>query len=126
MIKDCDLVLGSRFLNGVHILNWSFLRLFLSLSAIRYVKFIMRLPFTDPLSGFRCFRAEALRKIISDGLISKGYLFQAEMLYRFYKKGYRIKEMPIFFVNRKIGKSKLSLGVICEALFKIFILKLKI
>ncbi len=126
MMKDFDLILGSRFLNGVHIINWSFSRLFLSLLAIKYVKFITRLPFTDPLGGFRCFRANALREIIADGLISKGYLFQVEVLYRSYKKGHRIGEAPIYFVNRKIGKSKLSLGIILEAIFKIITFRMKI
>lgn len=119
-ILGCDLVLGSRFLNGMHIINWSLSRLILSLSAIQYVKMVTGLPFSDPLSGYKCFKRRTLLGIIDDNIISKGYLFQAETVYRAYKKGYRIEEIPISFVNRRIGKSKLSLGVIVEGLFKIF------
>jgi len=124
-IKDCDLVLGSRFLNGIHIINWSFFRLFLSLSAIKYVKLITGISFSDPQGGFRCFRRQVIQRIVADGIISKGYLFQTELLYRTYKMGWKIEEVPIFFIDRRLGKSKLSLGIILEALFKILIVRFK-
>jgi len=125
-ISGCDMVLGSRFLNGIHIINWSFFRLSLSLSAIRYVRMVTGLPFTDPLGGFRCFSKRALASIAAGGFISKGYIFQAETLYKIYKKGYKIEEMPITFIDRCIGKSKLSVGIILEALFRILVLRFKV
>ncbi|TBR15057.1 polyprenol monophosphomannose synthase [bacterium] len=124
-IAGCDLVLGSRFLNGIHIINWSFFRLCLSLSAIQYVRLVTGMPFSDPLGGFRCFRRKTLESIAKDGFVSKGYIFQAETLYKIYRKGYKILEIPITFIDRTIGKSKLSLSIILEALFKIFILRFK-
>lgn len=122
-IKEYDLVLGSRYCNGISVVNWSLFRLILSFLACKYVKVITGLPFYDCLSGFKCFRKEVLEDINLDKVISDGYVFQMEMLYRAYKKGYRISEIPIIFVDRGFGRSKMSRRVIFEAFYKVPLLR---
>lgn len=124
-IKDYDLVIGSRFLKGINIMNWSLFRLLLSIFANKYVKFVTRLPFSDCTGGFKCFRKEVVRHIVNNGVISKGYIFQTEVLYRAYNMGYRVGELSIYFIDRKIGDSKLSPGIVLEAIFKVLILRFK-
>ncbi len=124
-VKEYDLVLGSRYCNGVSVVNWSFFRLTLSFFACKYVKLITGLPFYDCLGGFKCFRKEILKNINLDKVFSDGYVFQMEMLYRAYKKGYRIGEIPIIFVDRGFGRSKMSRMVIFEAFYKVPLLRLE-
>jgi dolichol-phosphate mannosyltransferase len=122
-IQNYDLVIGSRYKNGVNIVNWPFSRLVISFLANKYVKFITGLPFSDCMGGFKCFRSEVIRDIGLDNIISHGYVFQMEMLYRAFKKGYRITEIPIIFLNRKHGKSKLDKSEAFESFFVVLYLK---
>jgi dolichol-phosphate mannosyltransferase len=116
-IETCDLVMGSRYLTGVNIVNWSFCRLCLSFFANKYVKLITGMPFSDCNCGFKCFRAEVLKEIDLNNIKAKGYVFQMEVLYRTYKKGFKIKEIPIIFYNRKFGISKMNRREVMESFF---------
>lgn len=123
-IQRFDLVIASRYIYGISIVNWNLSRLLLSFCANKFIKLITGLPFTDCMGGFKCFRATVLKDICSDKIISKGYTFQMEMLYRVFKKGYRIKEVPIVFFNRKYGRSKMNKKDILESFFLVMCLKL--
>ncbi len=114
-IPGNDLIIGSRYINGIRIINWSIKRLALSLFANRYIKFVLRLPFEDCTSGFRCWNTRALSGIPMDHISSNGYAFLVEMAYIAFKKRYVIKEIPIIFVERTTGKSKMSFRVIIES-----------
>lgn len=114
-IPDSDLIIGSRYLNGIRIINWSIRRLLLSLFANRYVKFVLGLPFEDCTSGFRCWKAEALKGIRMNRVSSNGYAFLVETAYLAHKNGYAIKEIPIIFVERRVGASKMSSKLIFES-----------
>jgi len=116
-IPDYDLVIGSRYLNGIRIINWSIGRLALSLFANRYIRIVLGVPFEDCTSGFRCWKAQALRDIRMKRISSNGYAFLVEMAYLAFKNRYRIKEIPIIFVERKAGDSKLSMKLIFESAF---------
>lgn len=115
-IKDYDLVIGSRYLNGISVVNWSLRRLALSLFANFYVRLILNLPVRDCTSGFKCFRKEVLEAINLDRIKSDGYSFQIEMNYKTYKKGFKIGEIPIIFIERQSGSSKMNKKIILEAL----------
>ena len=115
--KEYDLIIGSRYLHGVRILNWPFRRLLLSKLATQYVKLITGLPLTDATSGFKCFKRKVLENINLDKIYSEGYSFQIEMNFRVWKKGYKMIEIPIVFVERKIGTTKISKRIILEAIF---------
>jgi dolichol-phosphate mannosyltransferase len=114
-IEDYDLVLGSRYINGVRVEGWRFRRLLLSKFANIYASYIMVLPVWDFTGGFRCYRREVLESIDLDAIGSDGYAFQIEMLYYTYKNGFHIKEVPILFRERVHGYSKISRKVIWEA-----------
>ena len=109
-------VVGSRYLRGVSVLNWSILRLNLSFSANKYIRFVTGMPFTDCTSGFRGFQSELIPLLISSGIKSSGYAFLVETLYDVWKSGCDIAEVPIVFVERKSGNSKVSPGVFIESL----------
>jgi len=109
-------VVGSRYLKGVSVLNWSILRLNLSYSANKYIRFMTGMPFTDCTSGFRGFHSELIPLLISSGIKSSGYAFLVETLYNVWKSGSDIGEVPIVFVERKSGDSKVSPGVFFESL----------
>ncbi len=111
-----DVVIGSRYLNGVSVANWPLLRLVLSAMANRYIRTITRLSVRDCTSGFRCWRRDALGRIPLDRIMSDGYAFQVETLYEASRRGCRIGEVPIIFVERREGHSKLSSGVLAECL----------
>jgi dolichol-phosphate mannosyltransferase len=111
-----DLVIGSRYLNGVSVVNWPLHRIFLSAFANRYIRLITSLSPTDCTSGFRCWRREALARLPIAGMVSDGYAFLVEMLYNASRLGLRIGEVPIIFVERRQGQSKLSSGVLLESL----------
>ena len=113
---EYDVVIGSRYLNGVSVVNWPLRRIFLSTFANRYIKFVTRLAPTDCTSGFRCWRREALARIPLDRVASAGYAFLVEMLYRAADNGSRIGEVPIIFVERRQGQSKVSGAVLLESL----------
>lgn len=111
-----DLVIGSRYLNGVSVVNWPLHRIFLSAFANRYIRLITSLSPSDCTSGFRCWRCEALARLPIAGMVSDGYAFLVEMLYNASRLGMRIGEVPIIFVERRQGQSKLSSGVLLESL----------
>src|SRR5215470_17483130 len=116
-IATADLVLGSRYLRGVNVVNWDFKRLILSKMASKYVRWVTRMPFSDLTGGFKCWRREALEKIDLDKVFSGGYLFQIEMTWKAYHRGNRIKEVPIIFYEREIGRSKINGKIIFEAIW---------
>lgn len=115
LARGLDVVVGSRYLQGVSVVNWPLSRLILSTIANRYVRAVTRLPVRDCTSGFRCWRRDALTRIRLDGIVSDGYAFLVEMLYEASRTGCRIGEVPIIFVERRVGHSKLSAGVIVES-----------
>ena len=122
-IKTHDLVIASRYTRGVSIVDWGLFRLLLSFFANKFVKLVTGMPFTDCMGGFKCFRAELIKDIGPDKIISKGYVFQMEMLYRAFRKRCRIKEVPIVFYNRKLGQSKMDKGEIFESFFLVLYLR---
>lgn len=111
-----DLVIGSRYLNGVSVVNWPLHRIFLSAFANRYIRLVTSLAASDCTSGFRCWRREALARLPIGSMVSDGYSFLVEMLYEAKQRGLRIGEVPIIFVERRQGQSKLSSGVLMESL----------
>ena len=114
--RDADLVLGSRYLDGkVTVVNWPLDRLILSYSANLYSRIITGLPVHDATGGFKCFRRRALEAIRLDRVASDGYAFQIEMSFKCWKKGFRIREIPIVFTDRRAGVSKMSTSIIVEA-----------
>lgn len=123
-IREADLVIGSRYINGVNVVNWPMSRLLLSYFANVYARWVTGLPVRDATGGFKCFRAEALRQLDLDRISSGGYSFQIEVNYKLWKKGCRIREIPIIFKDRTMGASKMSGGIIREALFLLIKLRL--
>ncbi len=113
---EFDVVIGSRYLNGVSVVNWPLHRIFLSTFANRYIKAVTGLSPSDCTSGFRCWRREALEKLPLDSVVSDGYAFLIEMLHEASRTGARIGEVPIIFVERRQGQSKISSGVLIESL----------
>lgn len=111
-----DLVIGSRYLHGVSVVNWPLHRIFLSAFANRYVRFITSLSTSDCTSGYRCWRREALARMPIGTMVSDGYSFLVEMLYEAKRRGLRIGEVPIIFIERRQGQSKLSSNVLLESL----------
>ena len=118
-ISEFDLVVGSRYLNGVSIVNWPFWRLVISYLGCYVARRLTRAPFTDPTSGYKCFRTEVLRDADLDHIESNGYGFQIEFTHRIWTKGYRVGEIPIVFVDRFEGQSKMSVAIAAEAFFLI-------
>lgn len=122
--RQADLVIGSRYLNGVSVVNWPLRRLMLSYFASVYTRVITGLTISDCTSGFKCFRAEALKAIDLSSIRSDGYSFQIEMNYRCKEKGFRISEVPIIFIDRHAGTSKMSKKIVREAVLMVWKLKL--
>lgn len=118
--EDGDLVLGSRYVDGIRITNWPLRRLMLSKGAALYVHIITGMPATDPTGGFKCYRRSVLAAIDLDLIISNGYSFQVEMTHTAWLKGFRIKEVPITFVDRRAGYSKMSSVIFSEALWLVW------
>ncbi|HHJ51845.1 MAG TPA: polyprenol monophosphomannose synthase [Caldithrix abyssi] len=123
-IEENDLVLGSRYIKGVNVVNWPLRRLLLSYFANVYTRIITGIPIHDSTGGFKCFRREVLEAIDFDRIKSNGYGFQIELNYKVWKKGFRIKEIPIIFVDRQFGESKLSKKIMWEAMFLVWKLRL--
>ena len=111
-----DVVIGSRYLTGVSVVNWPLHRIFLSAFANRYVRAVTRISVADCTSGYRCWRREALERLPLDSMVSNGYAFIVEMLYEASRRGCRIGEVPIIFVERRLGQSKVSGRVLAESL----------
>jgi dolichol-phosphate mannosyltransferase len=124
-IQQADLVLGSRYIDGVRVVNWPLSRLFLSKGASYYVRIIDGLPVCDPTGGFKCFRRRVLEAIDLDRVRSNGYAFQIEMTYEAWMKGFRIREIPITFADRYAGQSKMSGHIVREALWMVWSLAIK-
>ncbi|MBD3219691.1 glycosyltransferase [bacterium] len=120
-----DLVLGSRYLNGITVVNWPLSRLILSVGANMYASMITGLPLKDCTGGFKCFRRELLEVLPLDRIKSDGYSFQIEVNFHVWKRGYRIKEIPIMFVDRQVGTSKMSRRIIFEAAWMVWALRFK-
>ncbi len=117
--KDADLVLGSRYLNGIRIINWPLSRLMLSKGAAKYVQLITGMPFTDPTGGYKCFRRRALQAIDLDAVNSNGYSFQIEMTHKLWRQGMKVVEVPIIFTDRFQGRSKMTGHIIREAVMMV-------
>lgn len=111
-----DLVIGSRYLHGVSVVNWPLHRIFLSAFGNRYIRFITSLSTSDCTSGYRCWRRDALARMPIADMVSDGYSFLVEMLYEARRRGLRIGEVPIIFIERRQGQSKLSGNVLIESL----------
>ena len=122
--ESADLVIGSRYIGGVRVLDWAPKRLLLSLSASYYVRFVLGMPVKDPTGGFKCFRREVLESLDLGRLHSKGYSFQIEMTYRAWRKGWRVLEVPIVFTERRLGGSKIHRNIIYEAVYVLWRLRL--
>lgn len=123
-IQGCDLVIGSRYLNGVSVVNWPIRRLMLSYFASVYTRMITGLDIRDCTSGFKCFSRAALEAIDLERVRSDGYSFQIEMNYRCREKGFRIVEIPIIFIDRHAGTSKMSRKIVREAVVMVWKLRL--
>ena len=124
-IKSCDVVIGSRYISGINVVNWPMSRLLLSYFANLYTRLVTGMTIRDATSGYKCFRREVLESINLDDVRSDGYAFQIEMNFRCWRKGYRLKEIPIIFVDRRSGTSKLSQGVINEAVWIVWWLRIQ-
>jgi len=123
VIENADLVLGSRYISGVNVVNWPLGRLFLSYFANVYARIVTGVPIRDITGGFKCFRREVLEAIDLSKIHSSGYTFQIEMTMRAYAKGFRIKETPIIFYDRTMGDSKISFSIAREAVYMVWKLK---
>ena len=124
-IKNSDVVLGSRYINGVNVINWPLRRLLLSSFANLYTRIITGLPVHDATGGYKCFNRKVLEAIDLDRVKSNGYAFQIEMTFKAWKKGFKVKEIPIIFVDRVKGKSKMSKKIVREAVTMVWKLRIK-
>ena len=118
-----DLSIGSRYVSGVNVVNWPMGRVLMSYYASRYVRFITGLPVRDTTAGFKCYRRRVLETIDLDSIRFKGYAFQIEMKHTTWKCGFRIKEVPVIFVNRELGTSKMNSSIFGEAVFGVLRLR---
>lgn len=112
-----DVAIGSRYVSGVNVVNWPMGRVLMSYYASKYVRLVTGVPIHDTTAGFKCYRRRVLEAIDLDAIRFKGYAFQIEMKFTAYKLGFKIKEVPVIFVNRQLGTSKMSGGIFGEALF---------
>lgn len=120
MAQNADLVLGSRYVNGIRIINWPLSRLMLSKGAAMYVQIITGMPITDPTGGYKCFRRRALEALNLDAVRSNGYSFQIELTHKLWRNGFRVAEVPIIFTERVRGHSKMSGHIVREALIMVW------
>ncbi len=120
-----DVAIGSRYVSGVNVVNWPMSRVLMSYFASKYVRFVLGINVADTTAGFKCYRRNVLETIDLDDIKFKGYAFQIEMKYTAYKLGFKIQEVPIIFVNRVKGTSKMSGGIFSEALIGVIRLKFK-
>ncbi len=124
-IQSHDLVVGSRYLRGVNVINWPMSRLLLSYFANKYARWTTGLRLTDSTSGFKCFRRSVLEALDFDRVVSTGYAFQIEMNYRAWKAGFDVSEIPIVFVERDEGESKMSGTIVREAVWRVWGLRIR-
>ena len=118
-----DVAIGSRYVSGVNGVNWPMGRVLMSYYASKYVRFVTGVPIHDTTAGFKCYRSRVLQTIDLDAIRFKGYAFQIEMKFTAYKLGFKIKEVPVIFVNRRLGTSKMSGGIFSEAFFGVMRLR---
>jgi len=123
--RDADLVIGSRYKTGVNVINWPISRLLLSIGANQYARVVTGLPLTDSTGGFKCFRRQVLEAIPLERVRSNGYAFQIEMSFLAWKKGFRIREIPIVFTDRVEGQSKMNGKIVREAVWMVWWLRLR-
>lgn len=124
-IEEADLVIGSRYKTGVNVINWPMSRLLLSFGANIYARKVTGLPLTDSTGGFKCFRRVVLKSLELDRVQSNGYAFQIEMSFRAWKHGFRLKEIPIVFVDRVEGHSKMNKKIVREAIWMVWWLRFR-
>jgi len=124
-IASADIVIGSRYKQGVNVINWPISRLLLSVGANQYARMVTGLPITDSTGGFKCFRRKVLEAIDFSRVRSNGYAFQIEMSFRAWRKGFRIVEIPIVFTDRVEGQSKMSRRIVREAIWMVWSLRLR-
>ena len=123
-VEGYDVAIGSRYVSGVNVVNWPMGRVLMSYFASKYVRIITGLPIHDTTAGFKCYRREVLETIGLDGIRFKGYAFQIEMKFTAYKCGFKIAEVPVIFVNRELGTSKMNGSIFGEAVLGVIQLKL--
>jgi dolichol-phosphate mannosyltransferase len=124
-IEHYDVVLGSRYISGVNVINWPMSRLLLSYYANMYTRLVAGVQIRDATGGFKCFRRQVLEEIDLDAVQASGYMFQIEMSMRALHKGFKIKEIPIVFVDRMAGQSKMSKKIMREAMWMVWWLRIK-
>ena len=124
LLKENDLVIGSRYVNGVSVINWPLKRLFLSFGANIYSRVITGMPIRDATGGFKAWSSKVLRAIKLDDVRSSGYSFQIEMNFRAWHKGFKLVEHPIIFIDRTVGESKMSKSIMFEAVWMVWRLRL--
>ena len=122
--QGADVAIGSRYVSGVNVVNWPMGRVLMSYFASKYVRFVLGVNICDTTAGFKCYRREVLETIELDKIRFKGYAFQIEMKYTAHKLGFKVAEVPVIFVNRQLGSSKMSGGIFSEALFGVMKLRL--
>ncbi len=123
--ENADVAIGSRYINGVNVVNWPIGRILLSYFASKYVRLITGMPVHDTTAGFVCYRRQVLEGIRLDKIGFKGYAFQIEMKFTAYQCGFKIKEIPVIFINRELGTSKMNSSIFGEAVFGVIQLKWK-
>lgn len=123
--EDCDMAIGSRYVTGVNVVNWPMNRVLLSWWASKYVRWITGMKIDDTTAGFICYKREVLEAINLDAIKFIGYAFQIEMKFKTYLNKFKIKEVPVIFTDRTKGASKMSKGIISEAIFGVLAMKLK-
>jgi len=123
-LDNYDLVIGSRYIKGISVVNWPLRRLMLSYGANTYTRIITGMPIMDGTGGFKAWKAKVLRNINLESVQSQGYSFQIEMNFRTWLKKYKIKEVPIIFSDRTIGQSKMSKAIVYEAIFMVWRLRI--
>ncbi|MDO7170932.1 polyprenol monophosphomannose synthase [Mariniflexile sp. AS56] len=124
-VQGSDLAIGSRYVTGVNVVNWPMSRVLMSYFASRYVRVITGMRIHDTTAGFVCYKRKVLETINLDKIKFIGYAFQIEMKFKAYLKGFEIKEVPVIFTDRTLGQSKLSSGIISEAIFGVISMKIK-
>ncbi|HHT23477.1 MAG TPA: polyprenol monophosphomannose synthase [Bacteroidales bacterium] len=123
--EGADVAIGSRYISGVNVVNWPMGRVLMSYFASKYVRFVTGLKIADTTAGFKCYKREVLETIELDKIRFKGYAFQIEMKFTAYQCGFTLKEVPIIFINRRLGTSKMSGGIFSEAFGGVIQMRLK-
>lgn len=122
--QGADVAIGSRYVSGVNVVNWPIGRVLMSYFASKYVRFVLGMKISDTTAGFKCYRAQVLKTIDLDNIKFKGYAFQVEMKFTAYMCGFNVVEVPIIFINRELGTSKMSGGIFSEAFLGVIQLKI--